>query len=217
MRCRLRDVGQPRHVVEDQRLLGQQRCDHQRQRGVLCARNRNGAIELAAADDANAIHPKSRFLLCPKYRANAPDGKSLEICGYLMGLGRFWPRCRPASRTPIGCDAANSWLHRPSPAGNKESPDEDQRTQSAQGHHHRGRQGRHHLPCPDRYRRRDHRDGLDHQRGGRRIQAGKGQAGHRRDQGERRDGGHRIDRPPHPDRWPVGGGARAAPRMCRRP
>ena len=56
----LRDVGKPRHVVEDQRLLGQQARDHQRQRGILRARNRNGAVELAAADDANAIHAKSR-------------------------------------------------------------------------------------------------------------------------------------------------------------
>ena len=56
MRCSSADVGEPRHVVEDQRLLGQQARDHQRQRGVLRARDRNGAVEAVAADDANAIH-----------------------------------------------------------------------------------------------------------------------------------------------------------------
>ena len=49
-------VGEPRHVVEDERLLGEQARDHQRQRGVLGARNRNGAVKPPAADDANAIH-----------------------------------------------------------------------------------------------------------------------------------------------------------------
>jgi len=54
----LRDVGEPRHVVEDQRLLGQEACYHQRQRGVLGAGDRDGAIELVAADDTNAIHAR---------------------------------------------------------------------------------------------------------------------------------------------------------------
>ncbi len=57
----LGDIGQPRHIVEDQRFLGQQPGDHQRQRRVLRARDRNGAIELAAADDANAIHADSCY------------------------------------------------------------------------------------------------------------------------------------------------------------
>jgi hypothetical protein len=56
----LRDVGQTRHVVENQRLVGQQTGDHQWQRRVFGARNRNRAIEFAAADDANAIHTDSR-------------------------------------------------------------------------------------------------------------------------------------------------------------
>ena len=50
------DVGEPRHVVEDERLIGQQARDHQRQRGVLGAGDRDGAVERPAADDANAIH-----------------------------------------------------------------------------------------------------------------------------------------------------------------
>src|SRR6478672_5382779 len=52
----LRDVGEPRHVVEDQRLLGQQSRDHQRQRGILRARDRNSAVELVAANDTNTVH-----------------------------------------------------------------------------------------------------------------------------------------------------------------
>ena len=50
------DVGEPRHVVEDQRLLGQEARDHQGQRGVLGAGNRNGAVQRPAADNTNAIH-----------------------------------------------------------------------------------------------------------------------------------------------------------------
>ena len=56
MRCSSADVGEPRHVVEDQRLVGEQARDHQRQRGVLRAGDRNGAVQRPAADDANAIH-----------------------------------------------------------------------------------------------------------------------------------------------------------------
>ncbi len=50
------DVGEARHVVEDQGLLGEEARDHQRQRGVLGARDRDGAVERPAADDTNAIH-----------------------------------------------------------------------------------------------------------------------------------------------------------------
>jgi hypothetical protein len=82
----LGDVGEPRHVVEDQRLFGQKPRDHQRQRRIFSAGDRNGAVELVAADDANAIHAETCLLLWAKYRANAaPVAKSLEICGYLMG------------------------------------------------------------------------------------------------------------------------------------
>ena len=52
----LRDVGQPRHIVEDQRFLREQGCDHQGKRGIFRARDGNGAVELAAADDTNAVH-----------------------------------------------------------------------------------------------------------------------------------------------------------------
>ena len=57
----LRDIGEPRHVVEDQRLVGQKARNHQWQRGILGPRNRNRAVELIAANDANAIHTKYLF------------------------------------------------------------------------------------------------------------------------------------------------------------
>jgi len=50
------DIGEPRHVVEDERLIGQEACDHQRKRRVLCSRNRNNAVKRPAADNANTIH-----------------------------------------------------------------------------------------------------------------------------------------------------------------
>src|SRR6185312_15803255 len=52
----LDDVGEPRHVLEDQRVLGQQPGDHQRQRGVLGARDRNRPGEALTADNAYSIH-----------------------------------------------------------------------------------------------------------------------------------------------------------------
>ena len=52
----LRHVGEPRHIVEDHGLRRQQARDHQRQGGVLGARNRNGAVQRRAADDADTIH-----------------------------------------------------------------------------------------------------------------------------------------------------------------
>ena len=51
-----RHVGEPRHIVEDQGLVGEQARDHQRQRRVLRARDRDGAVERPAADNTNAIH-----------------------------------------------------------------------------------------------------------------------------------------------------------------
>src|SRR4030088_3578981 len=75
----LRDVGKPRHVVEDQRFLGQQARDHQRQRGILRARDRNGAVELAAADNTNAVH----IISCPDYCSTiggtSPAQKALKF------------------------------------------------------------------------------------------------------------------------------------------
>src|SRR6185312_14884176 len=58
----LDDVGEPRHVLEDQRLVGEQARDHQGQRGVLGARDRDRPVQALAADNANPIHSRpARF------------------------------------------------------------------------------------------------------------------------------------------------------------
>src|SRR5262249_8413737 len=57
----LHHVGKPRHVVEHERLVGQQARDHQRQGGVLRPRNPNGARGLPAADDPDAVHVVPRL------------------------------------------------------------------------------------------------------------------------------------------------------------
>ena len=53
------DVGEARDIVEDERLIGEQARDHQGQSGVLRAGDRNRAVQLLAASDANAIHAPS--------------------------------------------------------------------------------------------------------------------------------------------------------------
>ena len=50
------DVGEPRHVVENEGLIGEQARDHQRQGSVLRAGNGNRAVQRAPPDDANTIH-----------------------------------------------------------------------------------------------------------------------------------------------------------------
>ena len=57
------DVGKARQVFQRQRLVGQQGRDHQRQRGVLGAGNRDDAVEPGAAADLDPIH--SLFLPTP--------------------------------------------------------------------------------------------------------------------------------------------------------
>jgi hypothetical protein len=49
-------IGQARHVGECQRFRRQQRNDHQRQGGILGARNGNGPVQAVSAADADAIH-----------------------------------------------------------------------------------------------------------------------------------------------------------------
>ena len=60
-------IGEPRDIVEDERLIGEQARNHQWQSGVLGAGDRDRSVELLPAADANAIHAPSRFL------ANAAD------------------------------------------------------------------------------------------------------------------------------------------------
>jgi hypothetical protein len=56
-----RHVGEARHVFQDQRIVGEQARDHQRQRRVLRAGNRNRAVKRLAADDANTVHESPRL------------------------------------------------------------------------------------------------------------------------------------------------------------
>ena len=50
------DIGQMRNVFERQRVVRQQRGDHQRQGGILGAGNRDDATELIAAGNSDTIH-----------------------------------------------------------------------------------------------------------------------------------------------------------------
>jgi len=50
------DIADTRRVLERQRLLREQRGDHQRQSRILGARDRNSAFEPLAADDTDTIH-----------------------------------------------------------------------------------------------------------------------------------------------------------------
>ena len=53
------DIGEPRHVVQRELAVGQQSRDHQRQRGVLGARDADLAFELTAALDTESVHGSS--------------------------------------------------------------------------------------------------------------------------------------------------------------
>ncbi len=71
----LRDIGEPRHVVENKGFLGQQARDHQRKCGILGARDGNGAVERASADNTNAVHAKP-FCCAQTIGAARPETKS---------------------------------------------------------------------------------------------------------------------------------------------
>jgi hypothetical protein len=71
-----RHIRQSRHVLENKRIVGQQARDHQRQRGVLGARDRDRAIELAAAADANSIHCPSLLPSCDQLVPTQPVPRS---------------------------------------------------------------------------------------------------------------------------------------------
>ena len=55
----LLDIGQMRHVLQRQRIVRQERCDHQRQGGVLGAGNRDDPVKLVATGNSDAIHDRS--------------------------------------------------------------------------------------------------------------------------------------------------------------
>ena len=50
------DIGEMRKILQRQRIISEQRSDHQRQRRILRAGNRNDAIERISANDPDAIH-----------------------------------------------------------------------------------------------------------------------------------------------------------------
>ncbi|MNL61676.1 hypothetical protein D3C87_1856320 [compost metagenome] len=56
----LLDVGQMRNVFQRQRVVGQQRCDHQRQGRILRAGNRDDPVKFIPAYNPDAIHEASR-------------------------------------------------------------------------------------------------------------------------------------------------------------
>ena len=56
----LLDIGEMRHVFQGQRIVGQERCDHQRQSSVLGAGNGDDPLKLISAYDPDAIHETSR-------------------------------------------------------------------------------------------------------------------------------------------------------------
>ena len=87
MRSSACDVGEPRHVRQLERLVGEEARDHQRQGGVLRPRDRDRAVERRPAGDANAVHcfPSS---LC----ADRSAGQLRR------SLVRAWRRPRPPRR-----------------------------------------------------------------------------------------------------------------------
>ena len=104
------DIGKPRHVVEDERVLGQQAGDHQRQSGVLGARNRDRAVEPLAADDTYSIHDAPLTALQTRNRpafmdARGPRGKG-KFCARLAGKRRQLP-LNPAPRGPENARSAS--------------------------------------------------------------------------------------------------------------
>ena len=100
--------------------LGEEACDHQRQRGVLGARDRDGAVERPAADDTNAIHfqpprpvagPARSVAYFPaRIAAKVGSGSDIGIGGrHILGLAaarlllaplEVFPQARRQPRAP---------------------------------------------------------------------------------------------------------------------
>ena len=96
----LADVGEARQVFQRQRLVGQQRGDHQRQRGVLGAGNRDRAVQLGAAANLNAIHSLISFdRRCPA-RVSCPGS---SVAARLRRRRAAGARLRAAACRPRCC------------------------------------------------------------------------------------------------------------------
>ena len=50
------DVGEPGNILEDQRVLGEEAGDHQRERCILGARDRDSSVQTLATNDPDPIH-----------------------------------------------------------------------------------------------------------------------------------------------------------------
>ena len=113
------DVGERRHVLQAQGFAGEQRGDHQRQGGVLGARDRDGPVQALPPDDANAIHacstptrwrPDGRRRSAPRSaRSSRQACAAPRPCG-----GAGWPRKASARRWVLA--ALVSLMTRPVPA-----------------------------------------------------------------------------------------------------
>src|ERR1700729_3442959 len=68
----LSDVSETRQIFQGQRLIGEKRRDHQRQRGVLRPGNRDRAVQCRAAANLYAIHPRSLLLKPTRQRGGRP-------------------------------------------------------------------------------------------------------------------------------------------------
>ena len=109
MRASWIDVGEARQVFQRQRLVGEQRGDHQRQRRVLGAGNRNHAVELSPAANLNAIH--SPVLPTPRNQSNNPaPARDHRIASSLAGLGASGAVSGPASPATDPVSAARERL-----------------------------------------------------------------------------------------------------------
>src|SRR5271165_47019 len=88
----LTDVGEARQVFQRQHLIGEERGDHQRQRGVFRARNRDDAVESGPAADLNAIH--YLFPPTPKMTASNALSPPRDACRHAFGSGDAGPSSR---------------------------------------------------------------------------------------------------------------------------
>jgi hypothetical protein len=79
------DIGEARHVLEHQRVVGEHAGDHQRQGGILGAGNRNRAVQRPAADNANAVHETPRAAACgrlPAFLVAGNSGGIVRFCRF---------------------------------------------------------------------------------------------------------------------------------------
>ena len=90
-----RDVGEPRHIAELERLVGQKARDHQRQGRVLGPRDRDRAVERRAAPDANAIHQDPPVMRVMNESYAGCQGS--RLVGRLVALAGASPLARPSS------------------------------------------------------------------------------------------------------------------------